>query len=161
MDKLSGGEIIKLLDNLIGPTEAVGETNADNKIKKNVDTLIDITYWCLDKLIDSSKTADRPEASMKEIGELAQKALDEYKEYCCSSGWTSVKDHNPEIDMSYPHSDTYWVKYKDGGYDVARFCNYNRFWVHQVLEPPWWNCAQYCEVEAWRRIDLYNGEKPE
>ena len=34
MEKLDSGEIIKLLDNLIGDTEAVGDSWADEKSKK-------------------------------------------------------------------------------------------------------------------------------
>lgn len=36
MAKLSSDEIIKLLEVLIGSTDAVGETNMDNKIMENI-----------------------------------------------------------------------------------------------------------------------------
>lgn len=43
-------EITKLLDVLIGKTDAVGETNEDNRRLDNIKTLIDVTNWCLDGL---------------------------------------------------------------------------------------------------------------
>ena len=79
MDKLNSREIIKLLDNLIGTTEAVGETNADDKIYKNLQTLIDVTNWCLDGIYQSSETCGRPEASMHNIGWVARCTLGEYR----------------------------------------------------------------------------------
>lgn len=69
--------------------------------------------------------------------------------------WTQVSDHNPEIDMSYAHSKPYLVKYKGGGYDVAFFSNCNRFYSGHVTEHVYWNCGQYCEVEAWMPIPKY------
>ena len=39
------GEITKLLDVLIGKTEAVGETNEDKRRLDNLKTLIDVTNW--------------------------------------------------------------------------------------------------------------------
>lgn len=72
--------------------------------------------------------------------------------------WIPVSDHNPEIDMSYPHGDEYFVKYKDGGYGVAKFCNYNIFWTYILSQEPWWRCPLHCEVEAWMPINEYKGE---
>lgn len=83
MNKFSSSEIIKLLDTLIGPTEAVGETNADNEILKNLETLIDITDWCLDGLNAASETCGRPEKSMHEIGWTAQYELCSLKRWLC------------------------------------------------------------------------------
>lgn len=73
--------------------------------------------------------------------------------------WTAVTDRNPDIDMTEPHSDPYFVKYKDGGYDVAYYCNYNPFWVHEFSQNPWWNGAQFCKVEAWMPIKEYKCEE--
>ena len=77
--KLNSAEIIKLLDILIGQTEAVGETNADEVILENLKTLIDVTNWCIDGIHQSSGTVGRPEASMHKIGWTAQCALDDYR----------------------------------------------------------------------------------
>ena len=80
MEKLDSGEIIKLLDNLIGGTEAVGDTQADEIILDNLMTLIDVTDWCIDRVAQSSKTKDRTEWSMQFIGKGAFKALLRWKE---------------------------------------------------------------------------------
>lgn len=72
-------EITKLLDVLIGETEAVGETNEDNRRLDNLKTLIDVTNWCLDGLQFAMASGyGRPEYSMAEISYTAQCALDEY-----------------------------------------------------------------------------------
>ena len=72
-------EITKLLDVLIGETEAVGETNEDNRRLDNLKTLIDITNWCLDGLEFAMASGyGRPEYSMAEISYTAQCALNEY-----------------------------------------------------------------------------------
>lgn len=81
MDKLDSGEIIKLLDNLIGGTEAVGDSWADEKIEKNLMTLIDVANWCIDGVAQSSETKNRTESSMRRIGERAFGALLEWKEW--------------------------------------------------------------------------------
>lgn len=79
MSKLTSQEIIKVLDNLIGGTEAVGNSWADEKIMLNLKTLIDITNWCLDGVHQSSETMGRPENSMHNIGWTAKCALDEWR----------------------------------------------------------------------------------
>lgn len=72
-------EITKLLDVLIGKTEAVGETNEDERRLDNLKTLIDITNWCLDGLQFAMASGyGRAERSMAEISYTAQCALDEY-----------------------------------------------------------------------------------
>ena len=73
-------EIIKLLDNLIGGIEAIGESNADAWRLENLKILIDVTNWCLDNVrLARESGMGRPEASMHEIGWTAQCALDEWK----------------------------------------------------------------------------------
>ena len=75
-------EITKLLDVMIGKTEAVGESDEDERRLDNLRTLIDVTNWCMDGLqfaMDSGQ--GRPEASMREIGYTAQSALDEYRSW--------------------------------------------------------------------------------
>ena len=75
MNIFTSDEIIKIIDALIGPTEAVGESHIDEKIAKKLDTLCEITDWCLDQLHYSSKTKDRPEYSMAKIGKCAEDYL--------------------------------------------------------------------------------------
>ena len=79
MDRLTSQEIIKVLDNLIGGTEAVGDSWADEKIMLNLKTLIDVTNWCLDGVNQSSGTMGRSEGSMHNIGWTANCALDEWR----------------------------------------------------------------------------------
>lgn len=79
MSRLTSQEIIKVLDNLIGGTEAVGDSWADEKIMFNLQTLIDVTNWCLDGVNQSSGTMGRPEGSMHNIGFTANCALDEWR----------------------------------------------------------------------------------
>ena len=55
-DKLKGHEIIRLLDNLIGPVEAYGDSAADEKVLQNLKTLIDVANWCAMKKYDDNKT---------------------------------------------------------------------------------------------------------
>ena len=80
-DRLDSTEIIKVLSNLIGRTEAVGESHTDEVRLKNLKTLIDITNWCLSGILLASATCGRPEASMHEIGWTAKCALGEYAEW--------------------------------------------------------------------------------
>ena len=81
MEKLDSGEIIKLLENLIGRTEAVGDTLTDERIEDNLMTLIDVANWCIDGVAQSSETKNRTESSMRRIGERAFGALLEWKEW--------------------------------------------------------------------------------
>lgn len=81
MTDLKSEEVIKILERIIGPVEAVGESHTDRKIKDNLLMMIDIGDWCLYNIQQSSKTAGRPEASMNEIGSIALEAIKEWKEY--------------------------------------------------------------------------------
>ena len=77
-DKFTDSEIIKLLEVLVGPVEAAGETNADKIHLDNLMTLIDITYWCLSKIALAATAINRQEKSMFDIGWTASCALDRY-----------------------------------------------------------------------------------
>ena len=81
MTKLDSNEIIKLLENLIGDTEAVGDAWADEKIEENLITLIDVTNWCLDSVFQSSDTCGRMEDSMRRVGWRAKSALFEWEQW--------------------------------------------------------------------------------
>lgn len=78
MRKFDAYEIIKLLDLLIGPTEAVGESNADERAMENLKVLIDITNWCLDGILHSSETSGAVEYSRHMVGFHAKCAMEEY-----------------------------------------------------------------------------------
>jgi len=80
--EIESKEITKVLDILIGKTEATGSHLEDSYRLDNLRTLIDVTNWCMDGLqyaMDSGQ--GRPEASMAEIGYVAQGALLDYKEW--------------------------------------------------------------------------------
>lgn len=77
--KMTGSEIIKLLDILIGSTNATGSESVDDERLKNLRTLIDVTNWCLDGIKQSAEYQHCIESSMREIGQTAIAALDEYR----------------------------------------------------------------------------------
>ena len=81
MSKMESKEIIKLVDLMIGPTTAVGETNIDNEIEKNIKNAIDVVNWILDGISESATTRHRPEYSMRNIGERAFSAMCEWKDW--------------------------------------------------------------------------------
>jgi len=80
-NKLTGNEIIKLIDNLIGPTEAYGDSAVDERIHANLKTLIEVTDWCLDGVHQSSETIKKPEFSMRLVGTTAYKALERWADW--------------------------------------------------------------------------------
>jgi hypothetical protein len=84
MGKLNSGEIIKVLDNLIGETTAVGDFVTDTVIDYNLRNLIDITNWCLDGIAQSAVTRHSFNNSMRQIGERAFSALVEYRDFANS-----------------------------------------------------------------------------
>lgn len=78
---MTANEIIKVLENLIGATEAVGDSAVDHKIEANLKTLIDVANWCMDGVSQSASTRHRPEYSMRKVGERAFSALCEWEEW--------------------------------------------------------------------------------
>lgn len=78
-EKMTAKEITKLLGIVIGPTTAVGETNADERALANLRTLIYVANWCVDGVFQSSETMGRPEWSMHKVGYEAKCALDEWR----------------------------------------------------------------------------------
>lgn len=80
-EKLNSTEIINLLENLIGPIKAIGDSAIDAEIMKNLKTLIGVIDWCLDAVRQSACTRRRPEHSMRVIGETANAALNEWQEW--------------------------------------------------------------------------------
>ena len=80
MTKLNSNEIIKVLEILIGDTEAIGETNHDEKALENLKALIDVTNWCLDGIY-SNQQKKGYEYSVKKAKFTAQSCLQEYLEW--------------------------------------------------------------------------------
>lgn len=62
--------------------------------------------------------------------------------------WIPCSERQPEIDMTFSHSELYLVQYEDGGIDVAWWSNVNRLLTNHVTKPHW-NCAQFQTVVAW------------
>ena len=71
-NKFSEEEIIKIIDVLIGPIDAVGETNADKIYLQNLNMLIHIVDHYFTVIEYCSKFDGRPEASMNDIGNTAK-----------------------------------------------------------------------------------------
>ena len=88
-------EIIKLLDTLIGNTEAVGETNADDEALGRLEVLCEVTDWCLDGIHFASNTWNRNEASMQRIGMTAMNYLKALKDGCMTL-WLSTEGDSDE-----------------------------------------------------------------
>lgn len=80
MDKLSASEITRLLENFIGKTEPVGETNVDHDRLINLKTLIGVTGYCLDGVKRSAEVIGN-EYSVRENRETAISALLEWREW--------------------------------------------------------------------------------
>ena len=81
MTKLNSQEIIKLLDVLIGSVEGIGETYHDEIVLKNLQTLIDVTNWCIDGIAQAGEQIHRYEYSVHKIGFTAQCAMQEYYDW--------------------------------------------------------------------------------
>lgn len=80
MSKLYSKEICNLIDELIGATVPVGETNADYKRLGNLMTLIDVTNWCLDGVREVAE-CNGYEASVIKARETARGALMEWSDW--------------------------------------------------------------------------------
>lgn len=72
---MTGQEIIKVIETLVGPIEATGEGYEDRKRLENLKTLIETTDWCIGSLLSASNAISRFEYSMFQIGKTANDAL--------------------------------------------------------------------------------------
>lgn len=68
MSELSGSEIIRVVDALIGATEAYGDTYVDHDRMNNQKKLKELAEHLINRLWGNTKYTKRPEYSMKEIG---------------------------------------------------------------------------------------------
>jgi len=71
-------EMHEIVKKLIGSIEPYGDTNIDEEHMKNLNKHIELVDKLLDDLILVAKYKNRPEASMKEIGERAYDMLKEF-----------------------------------------------------------------------------------
>lgn len=70
-NRLDYRTIIDVLDNMIGETEPIGETNADDKAFERMEVLEIVSDWCLDGFNFVSRFANRSEWSMQRAGKEA------------------------------------------------------------------------------------------
>ena len=68
MSDLSGSEIIRVVDALIGETEAYGDTYVDHDRMNNQMKLKELTEYLIGELWKNTRNAKRVEYSMKQIG---------------------------------------------------------------------------------------------
>ena len=68
MSNLSGSEIIRVVDALIGEIEAYGDTYVDHDRLNNQMKLKELTEHLIERLADNTGYSKRVEYSMKEIG---------------------------------------------------------------------------------------------
>ena len=76
MSDLSGSEIIRVVDCMIGATEAYGDSYIDHDRINNQKKLEELAEWVIAELCRNTKYTSRHEYSMKEIGEDARKFLE-------------------------------------------------------------------------------------
>ena len=75
MSKLTSENIIDVVNELIGPVEPYGSSEVDAVRLENIEKLIELSSWCLDKILEVSRSWDSPYASMAKIGNRAYKAI--------------------------------------------------------------------------------------
>ena len=80
-NRCNSREIIKVIEQLVGPTTTVGSSAIDKEIDYNLRNLIDLVNWALDGIADSARTRHRSEESMRITGERAFSALCEWKDW--------------------------------------------------------------------------------
>ena len=73
-------ELDEMVMKLVGPVNAVGESNQDAKRLENLESLVTLVDRLLYKIEDASKDANRQEASMKAIGVRASAFLKAVRE---------------------------------------------------------------------------------
>ena len=79
--KLSSDEIVKILNIVIGTTEACGMHSVDKDILENVQVLAEVTDTLVGWLMLSAETFDSSAMSEREIGEAAMFALTGIKDW--------------------------------------------------------------------------------
>ena len=75
MSDLSGSEIIRVVDCMIGATEPYGSSHIDHDRLNNQKKLEELAEWVIAGLCRNTKYTSRYEYSMKEIGEDAREFL--------------------------------------------------------------------------------------
>lgn len=86
MKRMTGQEICKLLDIVIGPTEPVADSAIDIEREENLKTLIDIGNWVLDGLYYAAEHRKEPYYSSSKVGERAYSTMLEWKDWLAEKG---------------------------------------------------------------------------
>lgn len=73
-------ELEKIVMKLVGPVEAIGESNADRERLENLKTLTDLIDRLLSRVMVCTVTANRHEDSMMKIGMFAKNYLQEVRD---------------------------------------------------------------------------------
>ena len=73
-------EYYELLKKLIGSIKPYGDTNIDKERKYNLEEHISLTYKLIEDLIQVSRYRDRPEQSIRDLGENAYLGLKKIRE---------------------------------------------------------------------------------
>lgn len=79
--KLTGDEIINVVDNLIGKVEPIGSTTVDVDRLHNLKTLIWLTNWCVDSVKSVAEMDRYREFSIAQACCTARDALYEWEEW--------------------------------------------------------------------------------
>jgi len=72
-------ELIDIVRKLVGPIQPVGETSSDAARLENMKEVGELVEMLLCDLETAAMNKDRPEASMREIGQKADMYLREFK----------------------------------------------------------------------------------
>ena len=83
--KMDEHEIVKLLNIIIGRTEASGESHKDRDILENLSVLVEVANTLLWWIHLAAETYDSQEESSRVIGEVARGALLEFEDMI--GGW--------------------------------------------------------------------------
>jgi hypothetical protein len=77
---MNGKIVYEVVTKLIGPIDAVGEHNTDTRRLDNLTELITLADKLLFDISMAAKDKDRPEDSMRKIGQKADRFLREVRE---------------------------------------------------------------------------------
>ena len=76
---MSSEQIIEVIDKLVGGITPIGETNYDNKVKENLNMMIEIVGHYVDDICDIAQT-DSYMASIQECQEIAKDFINGLKD---------------------------------------------------------------------------------
>jgi gamma-glutamylcysteine synthetase len=74
-------EINEIVMKLVGPVQAVGQHEVDERRLTNLKNLIGVVETLVMEISDASEDAGRPEASMKAIAQEAEKYLQNLRKW--------------------------------------------------------------------------------